>query len=60
MLDDRSHMTHQLDTTKGKLKKAVAEITGNDKLHREGERDELAGKAKQAVDSARDAFKSKK
>lgn len=53
-------MTHQLDTTKGKLKKAVAEITGNDKLHREGERDVLAGKAKSAIDTAKDAFKSKK
>ena len=49
-----------LDTTKGKIKKAVADLTDSNKLHREGDRDVMAGKAKKAIDTARDAFKSKK
>ncbi|MDO8388959.1 MAG: CsbD family protein [Actinomycetota bacterium] len=53
-------MTRNIDTAKGKVKQAIADLTGNDDLHREGERDELAGKAKNAIDTARDALKSPK
>jgi uncharacterized protein YjbJ (UPF0337 family) len=37
------------DKAKGKIKQAVAGLTGDKKLRREGEVDELEGKAKGAV-----------
>jgi len=48
-------MTQNLDTAKGRIKQAIADLTGNKQLHREGKRDELAGKAKAAIDNAKDA-----
>jgi uncharacterized protein YjbJ (UPF0337 family) len=52
-------MTESIDTTKGKIKQAAGDLTGNDKLHREGKVDEMAGKAKNAVDDAIDKVKDK-
>ena len=43
------------DKAEGRAKQAAGDITGNDDLEREGEKDELAGKAKDAVDDAKDA-----
>ena len=47
-------MTQNLDTAKGRIKQAVADLTGNKQPHREGKRDEMAGKAKDAIDTAKD------
>ncbi len=43
-----------IDKTKGKIKQAVGELTGNKKLVREGERDELKGKLEGAVEDVKD------
>ena len=52
------------DEMKGRVKKAAGELTGNDKLKREGQVDKTAGKTKQgvtkAVDKVKDAVKGKK
>ena len=48
------------DEAKGRVKKAAGELTGDDKLKREGQMDKAAGKAKQGVDKAKDALKGKK
>jgi len=46
-----------IDKNKGKVKQAVAALTGNKKLKREGERDELKGRAKGAIKDAKRAVK---
>lgn len=42
------------DKTKGRLKQAAGDLTGNKDLEREGEVDEASGKAKDAVDSVKE------
>lgn len=42
------------DELKGKLKKAAGDITGDEKLEREGKVQEAAGKVKEVVDKAKD------
>lgn len=49
---------HQ-DEAKGRAKKAAGEVTGDEKLKREGQVDKASGKAKQAIDKAKDAVKKK-
>jgi len=44
-----------IDKTKGKIKQAVGELTGNKKLVREGERDELKGTLEGVVEDVKDA-----
>ena len=46
-----------VDKNKGKIKQAIAALTGNKKLKREGERDELKGRAKGAIKDANRAIK---
>jgi uncharacterized protein YjbJ (UPF0337 family) len=46
-----------IDKTKGKLKRVAGELTGDDKLVREGKKDEIKGKAKGAVAGIKDAAK---
>ena len=41
-----------VDQAKGKVKQAVGDLTGNDKLKAEGKVDETVGKAKTAVGGA--------
>ena len=41
-----------LDQAKGRVKQAVGDLTGNDKLRVEGKVDETVGKAKSAVGGA--------
>ena len=41
-----------VDQAKGKVKQAVGDLTGNDKLRAEGKVDEVIGKAKTAVGGA--------
>ena len=50
-------MGEHTDKTKGKAKQAAGELTGNDKLKREGQRDEAKGKVKGAVKDAEDEAK---
>ena len=42
------------DKIKGRAKQAVGDITGDDELHAEGERDEAAGEAKETIDHVAD------
>jgi uncharacterized protein YjbJ (UPF0337 family) len=41
------------DKSKGKIKQAVGDLTDNDDLRREGKVDEMAGKAKDAIDKVK-------
>lgn len=43
----------------GRAKKAAGEITGDEKLKREGQIDKAEGKTKEAVDKTADALKHK-
>ena len=47
-------MAGEGDKTKGRAKQAAGDLTGNEDMEREGERDETAGKAKAKVDEAGD------
>lgn len=42
------------DKTKGRAKQAAGDLTGDEELEQEGERDETAGKAKDTIDKAGD------
>jgi uncharacterized protein YjbJ (UPF0337 family) len=52
-------MSGKSDEMKGRVKKAVGELTGNDKLKREGDLDKAAGKVKQGVDKVKDVLQGK-
>jgi len=45
------------DKGKGRIKQAIGDLTGNEKLRREGKRDEIKGKVEGAVDDAKSAVK---
>jgi uncharacterized protein YjbJ (UPF0337 family) len=45
------------DENKGRVKKAAGELTGDDKLKREGDVDKTGGKVKQATDKIADKAK---
>lgn len=47
-------MSGKMDKLSGRAKQAAGDLTDNDELEREGERDEAAGKAKDKVDDAKD------
>lgn len=47
------------DEAKGRVKKAVGELTGNDRLKTEGSVDKAAGKLKKGIDKAKDALKDR-
>lgn len=47
------------DEVKGRVKKAVGELTGDKQLKREGSLDKAKGKAKQTVDKAADKLKGR-
>lgn len=57
-------MGGESDKAKGRVKQAAGDLTGDDELEREGERDEAAGKAKGKLDEmeqkGRDAIDSVK
>lgn len=48
------------DEAKGRVKKAVGEITDDDQLKREGSIDKASGKVKDAVDKTKDSLQGKK
>jgi len=47
-------MGEKTDQTKGRVKEAVGDITGNDELKHEGKADRLAGEAKEKLGDARE------
>jgi len=52
-------MSGKSDEAKGRVKKAVGELTGDDKLKREGTIDKAAGKIKQGVENVKEAIQRK-
>jgi uncharacterized protein YjbJ (UPF0337 family) len=46
-----------IDKTKGKIKQAVGDLTGDKQLKREGERDERVGKVEGAITDVKSAVK---
>jgi uncharacterized protein YjbJ (UPF0337 family) len=47
-------MSGTADKVQGKIKQAAGDLTGDEKLQREGERDETAGKIKDGLGKAKD------
>lgn len=47
-------MDKDLDQAKGRIKQAAGDLTGDERLRREGTRDEAAGKVKEGVERASD------
>jgi uncharacterized protein YjbJ (UPF0337 family) len=43
--------------TKGDIKEAVGDVTGNERLQREGEKDQVVGGVKETVEDVKDAVK---
>ena len=50
-------MGQYIDKIKGRIKQALGDLTGNRKLHREGERDERTGRIEGAIDDVKGAVK---
>lgn len=50
-------MGGKTDEGKGRLKKAAGEVTGDDRLKREGDVDKATGKVKQGTDKVSDKVK---
>jgi len=48
------HTDDRLEETKGRVKQAAGDLTGNKDLQREGKLDQKSAKAKRAVDKAGD------
>jgi uncharacterized protein YjbJ (UPF0337 family) len=49
-------MSGEVDKMKGRVKQAAGDLTDNDELRDEGQRDEAAGKVKDTADKAKDKF----
>lgn len=47
-------MSGETDKAAGRIKQAAGDLTGDDEMKRDGEKDEMAGKAKDAVGKAKD------
>ena len=52
-------MSGETDEAKGRVKQAVGDLTDDKDLKREGKLDEVAGKAKDAVDKVKDKLTGK-
>jgi uncharacterized protein YjbJ (UPF0337 family) len=50
-------MGEHIDETKGRVKIAVGELTGNEKLKNEGRVDKVSGKIKKTIDQVADKAK---
>lgn len=53
-------MGEHADKTKGKIKQVLGKVTKNEKLQREGKRDEAKGRIEGAASDAKDAAKNTK
>lgn len=49
-----NYVSGKTDKAKGKIKQAIGDLTGNDKLRREGKIDEAAGRAKEVIDKVKE------
>ena len=49
-------MSGKSDQAKGRVKQAAGDLTGNEDLEREGERDEAGGKAKEFIGDAKESL----
>ena len=47
-------MSGWVDEAKGRVKEAIGDLTDNDEVKRDGKADKVAGKAKDAVDNAKE------
>lgn len=47
-------MSGEFDQAKGRVKQAAGDLTDDDEMRREGEKDETAGKVKDKLDDAKD------
>jgi uncharacterized protein YjbJ (UPF0337 family) len=56
--DDK--ISNKAEEVKGKMKKGVGDVTGDDELRAEGEADEAKGNVKQAGERVKDAAKNVK
>ncbi|MGV3484639.1 MAG: CsbD family protein [Planctomycetaceae bacterium] len=54
-----SKSENKAEEMKGRVKKAVGELTGNDQLKREGTADKVSAKVKEGVDKVKDAVTGK-
>lgn len=52
-------MEGKLDQAKGRVKKAIGELTGDQELKNEGTVDKVAGKIKEGVDKVKKAVQGK-
>jgi len=52
-------MAGKMDQAKGRVKKAIGELTGNQKLKNEGTIDKASGKIKKGVDKVKRALQGK-
>ena len=55
----RTAMGSKSDKIKGRVKEAVGALTDNDRLKREGQRDQAVGEVKEAAESATEQVKDK-
>ncbi len=47
-------MGAKTDQAMGRIKQAAGDLTDDDELHRDGEKDEAAGKVKETIDDVKD------
>ncbi len=53
-------MAGEMDKAKGRVKKAVGELTGDKKMKREGVIDKISGNVKSGVDKVKKVLQGKK
>ena len=56
---DKDRIEGAMDQAKGTVKKAVGDITGDEKMKAEGEMDKAKGTAKSTAGSVKDAIREK-
>lgn len=56
---DKDRIEGAMDKAKGNVKKAVGDITGDEKMKAEGEMDKAKGTAKSTAGSVKDAVREK-
>jgi len=56
---DKDRIEGAMDKAKGTVKKAVGDITGDEKMKAEGEMDKAKGTAKSTAGSVKDAIREK-
>ena len=54
---DRDNQSGAMQKTQGHIESAVGDITGNDKLKRDGKKDEVVGGVKSVVGDVKDTVK---